>query len=479
MLKKLLIAVGVIFAITAVVLIAAGVIIYLKVDKAFVSSQISKALNRQVSIEKIDISIFSVLSGIEMKNVVVSNFKTPPELTTLQGKPVAQGDVFAGMEAFRFKVKILPLLRQKIELKELVLYSPVINLSRNKQGVMNIDDLIKSKKPADKETKDAPQKEPAGPISADDIPVAIAVGEIGMKNGTINYYDGEYDQKIQIYKLTVLAYDIAVDPKNLEKKDEMKVKLDMGVRTVGALKSGSVENFDVTLNAAGRVIPFDVKTRLLEPEAILHVAVPEGEITGLQLFQAVAAVPILGDYLGEHLQFLKGKQQWKGSSQNSLDLHYRQAMAQITKGRLNLKDADILFDGGMNIDTKAIDMNLELVLAKELNEAIRTTLSKKIESAVGGSDVKKYVDPARLAGIAMTPLLNRDGRIDLKAKVVGTTKKPDVKITQPPLGSLSSLVQDQTGSLAVEAGKSVARQLLKEEDQKKVLEEVEGLFKKK
>ena len=477
MLKKLLIATGVIFAIIAVVLIVAGVIVYLKVDKAFVSSQMAKALNRQVSIEKIDISILSVLSGIEVKNVVVSNFKTPPELANLQGKPVAEADVFASMETLRFKVKILPLLGRHIELKELVLYRPVINLSRDKQGVMNIDDLIKSKKPADKEKKGAPQKEPSRPISADDIPVAIAVGEIGMKNGTVNYYDGEYDQKIQIYKLTVLAYDIAVDPQNLANKDEMKVKLDMGMKTVGALKSGSVEHFDVTLNAAGRVIPFDVKTRLLEPEAILHVVVPEGEITGLQLLGAVAAVPILGDYLGEHLRFLKDKQQWKGSGQNGLDLHYKQAKAEITNGRLSLKDADILFDGGMNIDTKALDLNLNLLLAKEVNEAVRATLAQKIE-ALAGSDVKKYADPGRLAGIAMTPLINKDGRIDLKAKVSGTTKKPDVIITQPPLGSLGSLVQDQAGSLAVEAGKSAARQLLKD-DQKKVLEDIEGLFKKK
>lgn len=477
MVKKLFVAAGIAVAVIIVLLVVAGVIVYLKVDKAFVSAQMSKALHRQVSIEKIDVSIFSVLSGIEIKNVVISNFKTPPELANLQGKPVAEGDAFAGMEAFRFKVKILPLLKRHIELKELVLYSPVINLSRNKQGVMNIDDLIKSKKPADKETKEAPQKEPAGPISADDIPVAIAVGEIGMKNGTINYYDGEYDQKIQIYKLTVLAYDIAVDPQNLEKNDEIKVKIDMGIRTVGALKSGSVENFDVTLNAAGRVIPFDVKTRLLSPEAILHVAVPEGEITGLQLFEAVAAVPVLGDYLGEHLAFLKGRQQWKASNRNGLDLHYKQAKAEITNGTLNLKDADILFDGGMNIDTKAVDMNLNLLLAKEINEAVRATLAQKIES-LAGSDVKKYADPARLAGIAMTPLLNRDGRIDLKAKVAGTLKKPEVIITQPPLGSLSSLIQSQAGSLAVEAGKSAARQLLKD-DQKKVMEDIEGLFKKK
>ena len=135
----------------------------MKVDKTFISSQMAKALNRQVYIEKIDISIFSVLSGIEIKNVAISNFKTPQELENLQGKPVAAGDVFAGMEALRFKVKILPLLKRQVELKELVLYSPVINLSKNKQGVLNIDDLIKSKKPADKEKKEPQAKSRQNP----------------------------------------------------------------------------------------------------------------------------------------------------------------------------------------------------------------------------------------------------------------------------------------------------------------------------
>lgn len=105
------------------------------------------------------------MSGIEIKNVSISNFKTPQELENLQGKPVAAGDIFTSMDFFRFKVKILPLLKRQIDFKELVLYSPVINLSKNKQGVMNIDDLIKSQKPAGKK-KDVPQgKEPEIPIS--------------------------------------------------------------------------------------------------------------------------------------------------------------------------------------------------------------------------------------------------------------------------------------------------------------------------
>jgi uncharacterized protein involved in outer membrane biogenesis len=475
MFKKLLIAIGVIITIIAVLIIVAGFIVYTKVDKTFISSQMSKALNRQVYIEKIDINIFSILSGIEIKNVVISNFKTPPQLENLQGKPVVS-DIFVGMESLRFKVKILPLLKRQVELKEFVLYSPVINISKNKQGILNIDDLIKSKK------QDKEKKEPAKPISADDIPVAVAVGEIGIKDGTINYHDGEYDQQIKIYKLTTLLHDINIDPKNLEKKDEIKLNFGMGIKTVGALKTGSVRDFDITINATGKVIPFDVQTRLLEPEAIIHIAVPDGEITGLQVLNSIASIPILGDYLGEYISFLKDKQQWKGVQENGLDLRYKADNAQLSNGRLNLQEAKLLFDGTMNMKSKAIDMNVGMVMKKEINDAVKTSLAKRIESLIKSPEIKKYTDSNKLAAAAMQPLINKDGMIDLKTKITGTTKNPAVQLTKPQLDSLGSVIKDAAGSVALEAGKGAAKEAVKKvlnEDQQKVLEGVEGLFNKK
>ncbi|PKN52487.1 MAG: hypothetical protein CVU55_04385 [Deltaproteobacteria bacterium HGW-Deltaproteobacteria-13] len=475
MFKKLLIAIGAIIAALAVLMIVAGVIVYTKVNKEFVTSQMAKALNRQVTIEKINISIFSVLSGIEVQNVAVSNFKTQGELKTLQGKPVAAGDVFAGMESLVFKVKLMPLLKRQVELKELVLYNPVINLSRNKQGTLNIDDLIKSRKqPVDNE-----KKEPVKPTSADDLPVAIAVGEIGMKNGTINYYDGEHDQKFQIYKLTMLAHDISIDPKDLEKKDEVKINIGMGIKTVGEMKTGSVKSFDFTINAVGRVIPFDVKTRLLDPEVIIHIAVPDGEITGLEIFNSIAAIPILGDYLGEYISFLKDKQHWKNSKETGLDLHYKADKADITNGKLDLKQAKILFDGTTNIKTKGLDMSVGIVMSKEINEPVQTSLAKRIDSLIKSPDVKKYADSGKLAEASMQPLLNKEGLIDLKTKVKGTTNKPDVQLTQPRLDTLAEVVKSAAGSVAIEAGKGVAKEAVKKvltEDQQKILEGVGDLF---
>ena len=477
--KKIFMAVGALIAVIVVLVMIAAVIVYVKVDKTFIESQVARALSRQVTLEKIDVSLFSIVSGIEIKNLALSNFKTSEQLAQLKDQSVSAADLFAGIEALRFKVKFLPLLERRVELKELVLYSPVINLSRNRQGVSNIEDLIKSvKKPADQEKREPQAKAPAKPLSADDIPVALSVGEIGMKNATINYYDGVYDQGVQIYKLSALAHDISIDPKELEKKDEIKLKLGMGIKTVGAMKTGSVQSFDVTIEASGKVIPFDVKTRLLEPEAILHVAIPDGEMTGLQIFNAVAAIPILGDYLGKHLSFLRGRQAWKGSRETGLDLRYKAANAEFANGRIDLNEASILFDGGMNMDSNAIDMNLGMVMKKEINDSVKAALAEKIESAVKSPEVKKFMDSGKLAEASMRPLLNKDGRIDLRAKIVGTTKKPDARLTQPQLSALGNIVKDAAGSVAIEAGKSAVKKMLKE-DQGKVLEDVERLFKRK
>jgi hypothetical protein len=476
MLKKILIIIGSLIAAILILIIAAGIIIMLKVDKAFIQAQMSKVLNRQVYIEKIDVSIFSIVSGIEIKNVAISNFKTPQQLAVLAGKPVATGDVFTSMDAFRFKVRFLPLLHKQIDLKELVLYSPVINLTRSKQGVLNCDDLIKSKKqqPAEKDTE---VKKDGKPLSADDIPIAIAVGEIGIKNGTINYYDGEYDQKFQLYKLTTLAYDISIDPKNLEKNDIIKLKMGLGIKTVGPMKSGSVQSFDVTIDTTGKVIPFDVKTRLLEPEVILHVGFPDGQITGLQMFNSVVNIPLLGDYLGEYISFLKGKQEWKDSRASGVDLRYKADKAQLSNGKLDLKEANLLFDGAVNTQSSALDMNLNMVMNKEINDSVKKGLAKNIEAGIKNPEVKKYADSNKLAEAAMQPLLNKDGMIDLKFKVGGTTKKTDVKLTQPQLDSLGSIIKKSGGSLVTEAAKGAGKQLLGG-GQKKLMDDVQNLFKK-
>lgn len=488
MFRKILIAIGMLIGLMAVIVVAAGIAIMLIVDKSFIESRMSQALHRQVKIEKIDVSIFSLVSGIEIKKLTISNFKAPDQLVLLQDKPVSANDIFADTETLRFKIKFLPLFKKQFELSELVLYGPVINLAKNKQGVLNCADLIAAKKrpvevPVESEKKqNETDKAKPRPMTADDIPLAVAVGAIGMKDGIINYYDEKFDQKFQLYNFTALAHDIRIDPRNLAGADEIKLKIALGLKTVGPLKTGSVQSFDIDIDATGRVIPFDPKTRQLEPEIILHAGFPSGQINGLQIFNSVAAIPLLGDYLGEHISFLKGKQEWKNSKTSFVDLRYKAGRVDISNGTLDLGQARMIFAGMVHTDSKALDLNLDMVMKKEINDSIKQTLAKKIDAGIRSPEIRKYIDSNKLAETALQPLFNKDGLIDLKFKAGGTTQKTDVKIVHPRLESVNGFIQKAAGSVLMEAGKEAGKGAAKkliEEEKGKVLEGAFDLLKKK
>jgi len=478
--KKISWAIGIFFAAILVIVLVAGIIVYITVDKKFVAAKLAQTLNRHVTIEAIDVSIFSVFSGIEVRKVVISNFKTPAEREKLEGKPVASEDTWVRLDAFRFKMAFIPLLKREFKLKELLLIRPAINLVKNRDGSTNISDLLL---PAEgTKLKEKKEEAPVKPIGADLIPGAISVGEIGLKDGTIDYYDARSGHHFRLYNLTFVLHDIQIDPADLKNKDVIHLSFSTGLKTVGSLKTGGIQSFNVVFDATGKVIPFDVTSRLLNPEVFLHVSLPEGEITGLQIFNAVSSLPVLGEYLGDYVSFLKGTQRWKGSHESAVDVRYKENRVELKNGRLTLAQAKVSFAGEMNTKTKTVDMDLGIYMNKEINEAVKGSLTKKIGAVINRPEVRKYVSADALAQVAMKPLLNKEGAIYFVAKVGGTTDKPAVKIVKPELKSLGEVVKEASSQVALEAGKEAvkgaAKGLMKGEEGK-LFEDVGGLLKKK
>lgn len=463
MIKKVLKILGGLIGGVIVLLIAASIAIILIVDKQLVEDQMKKALNRHVQIQDVKVGIFSIVSGIEVKGVTISNYKTEKQLEVLKGKPVPAGDVFVGMESLRLRLKFMPLLKKQFVLNELVLYTPKVNVIRNKNGALNFDDLTRPKKLTKEEREELEKekaeeaKNPSKPLTADDIPVAVNIGEVGLKNGTINYYDARYDQRFQVYNLTATVSDIKIDPNDLKNRDNAKVKFYTGIKTVGPMKTGTVKSFDIVFDVTGTVKPFDLKTRKLDPEVSLHAGSPDGQFTGLQIFNAVAGNKILGKYIGDALDFLKGKQSWKGSKLAYVDIWYKGNVVKISDGNLKLTETWLLFDGAMNIATKAMDVNLELELQKSRHNAVRVGIRRQIESGLKQLGAKKYADPEKLTDVAMKPLLNKNGRVYMKFRIDGTVSKPDATLTFPALGSIGDIIKQVAGDVILEAGKEAGK----------------------
>lgn len=483
-LKKVLKWSGIIIGAIFLLIIGAGIALMIIVDKPFVEDQMEKQLNRQVRIGDFSGGLFSAVSGFTVSDVKISNFKAPKDLEALKGKPVSDKDIFASMESFKFKVSIPPLLKKQFVLNELMLYTPQINIVRYKSGAFNFSDLLAPKKMTPEEKAELEKKmkeeaeaakekgkepEKSKPLTADDIPVAINIGSVGMENGNINFTEMASGQKINIYKVTAKVFDIRIDPATLEKNDNVSLKVSAGIKTVGRAQSGSVQSFDIGFDINGNIIPFDKKTRKLNPEIIVKAGSPYGTMTGLQIFNEMMNIEQLTKYCGK-FDFLKKDLEWKNGY---VSIHFKDNVATLKDGKFANDDYALTFGGKINVASMALDLNTDMTIAAKHTIKVKSQTTKLAEKAITGK-MKDYVKADQIADAAVKPLLNDKGEIYLKYEIKGTAEKPAPKLVHPALGSLADIVKDAGKDIAgavadkaADAAKAKAEDKLKKEADKK------------
>lgn len=448
--KKIKTLLKVLFSLIGIILVAAIIAIFVIVDKEFIETQMENALHRNVSIESIDVSVFSIVSGIEVNKVAISNFINEETLKKESSNPVNENNIFISLESFKFKVKFLPLLKKELELKEIVLYTPQINIIRTKNGFFNFSDLIESDKPEEpkKETaKDDVKKEDnksSQPLTADTIPISINIGKIGIENGQVRYTDQQLNQIVQLSSLTFLVHSIEFDPENLENENSVKIKFNTNIKTVGKMKSGSIESFDINLSADAQVTPFDAKTRILNPEVFATAGSNRGTLTGLQIFTALKDIEQIEKYCGK-LSFLKNSINWTGMKTS---VWYKNGTIKTKDGKIKTSDYTLSFAGQSNINTKKIDYDVEMILADKYLKTVKTNLGKNIEKGIKSLKASKYITTDKVIDSAVKPMLNENGKLYFIYKITGTFAKPKPKLTAPKLPSIQEVIKDSLGDAA-------------------------------
>ncbi len=460
-LKWLGIGIGAIF----LLIIIASIVVMLIVDEKMIAEQMESALNRHVVIGDISVGILSVMSGIEVNDVQISNFKTPKQLKALKDKPVSKKDIFVGMKSFQFKVKFIPLLSGEFVLTALVLNEPVINVIKYKNEKFNFSDLLKPAPKAEKEeeikeVKKEVSEGPGKPFTADNLPISITIGKIGIEKGQLKYEDRKLGQTFQVYDLTTLIHSIDINPDDLENSDYVGLEVKMGVKTIGQVKSGGVKSFDIGFDITGDIIPFDKKTRIANPEIILKAGLPYGTMTGLQIFENMKSVESLSKYCGK-LNFLKKDMKWKDAYVN---VWYKNGTVKLTDGKIPTEDYVLTYAGTHNLNSKKVNMDMDMLVADKHQKSIRSGINSNVKKGISGK-LKKYVKPEKITDIAMKRLVNKDGKVYLKYKVTGTTSKPNSKLVHPKLPSIKDLIKESAGDIkdvAKEKGKEVAKKAAEE-----------------
>ena len=160
-----------------------------------ITQAVQKATGRELKLPgKIQLSVFPWL-GVSLGAAQLSNASGFKETE------------FARVEAVDIKVKLLPLLQQRIEMKTLHLRGLQVNLSRAADGRTNWDDLLAAPAKTTKGPVAQPgvttRKSPAVPLAA------LAIGGVNIEDAHIRWDDRQAGQRIEMEKLSLRSGPIA------------------------------------------------------------------------------------------------------------------------------------------------------------------------------------------------------------------------------------------------------------------------------
>ena len=184
------IVVGIVIGAIIALLVIIPQVIDINEYKPGIERMVSGSTGRDFSIGgEIDLTLFP-WAGVLLSDVHLGNAKGFEEKD------------FVSVEHFEVRVKLLPLIFKNFQVKRFIVKRPRIVLERKKAGQGNWKDFVKSRPPAETETKPAPEKE--GP------PVTIKnlmVGEFAITGGELLWIDRQKGTERRLTDVTV-----GVDP---------------------------------------------------------------------------------------------------------------------------------------------------------------------------------------------------------------------------------------------------------------------------
>ena len=149
---------GVAVGLIAAAAILVKVIISPEMVKKTVLPKVSAAINRQVTLGDVSISIFT---GIRLRDLAVLE---------------KDGGLFLKAGAVRLSYQFWPLLSRRVVVDEVTLERPEVRVVRNTDGTFNFSDLIRKK-----------EAQPAAP--KEKTPLNLAVAEVAVKEGKVTFDD--------------------------------------------------------------------------------------------------------------------------------------------------------------------------------------------------------------------------------------------------------------------------------------------------
>jgi uncharacterized protein involved in outer membrane biogenesis len=171
---KIFVGLGILVVLVAATLLALPFLIDLNKYQNQYKPLIEEALNRQIILTDIRLTIWPRI-GVRVAGL------------TVQDDPAFGSGPFASLTSLDIGVKLMPLLSKKVEVEEITLRDPLITIIKNRKGEMNLS-TIGPKAPA---TSSPGQPEASSQPTGNPLQVLalLAVDRVSITGGTLTYRD--------------------------------------------------------------------------------------------------------------------------------------------------------------------------------------------------------------------------------------------------------------------------------------------------
>lgn len=306
----------------------------------------------------------------------------------LSNAPGLQDRPFATLEESEVNVRLLPLLSKQVEVSRIVLKGLVLNLARNKQGIVNWNDLSGSGQTPSTPAVDV-EKPDQQPVPTSALAV-FAIGGIAIENARINWDDLKADQHIEITDL-----NLTTDKFSFAEPVGVAVSLnalDTGSKTLQSVKFNSqltvnkqfeviaLRHSDLQVSSSGETVPGkSLTTSLTVADAALDMGRQTAKVSGLQLKSgdALLSADITGTSINDKPSF-QGPVTVAAFSPAKF-------MQQLGLAAPALRDANALNKLAINFDL-AISAN-----SADLQNIVMSLDDTQIKGVVG---IKDFAQPA-------------------------------------------------------------------------------------
>jgi hypothetical protein len=428
------------------------------ITEEFIVSQLEKSMNLRAEVKKINISIFSAISGITVEGLKLSKRDNNADnaIPLIERKPLES--VLISIDNFDFQLNFLAILKGEIQLKKLILKNPIINMVMYETGGNNLSSLFLPPKtvegkPNDKvETKEEvviqqSSDEDNRPFSVKDLPLSANLKEIGILSGNINLEVQKTRQKLNIDSLNLVINSIDIAPEDLKNHNSIRADFNF------VLKILSIESKDekakLIFKSNALVSPFIVETGFINPIINYKLSIiKDSYLEGMVILESITnSIPLLKNAGIEP----------KGLTEKAVLQNNVESEVQYSNGKIKFLQDSLFITKNYDLELKK---DSSVTISTNQHEFYSAIKLSKLESDKSLENLKKIkIDKPESAEIIDSILskILKDERLYLPFKSSGNLDNPNIVMNL----EIPSILDSIKDAILNKAGNELQKQLNK------------------